>query len=238
MTIIHSVDYQAKGARSKKSVVKIFPGSQLILLFFVIPFGLFGQSSDYGNWMSYMFTGKFNDRWAIVGDYQWRNYNAFTDLQQLMFRNFAQYSFNERISLGVGYAFAINGNYVDGEKTFRSEQRPTQQLFYRWKNERTSLSLRLRSEQRFIGSDKPLFRVRMFGSLLWRMSKHSRWAVSATEEVFYYTDGVRFDQNRVFIGLSYKFNDRFRLETGDLIITRKDAIRQQLFTQLVHTFNW
>ncbi|MFM8432145.1 MAG: DUF2490 domain-containing protein [Bacteroidota bacterium] len=236
MGTIHSADFQLV-VKSKKKF-QVLPVWFLLPLYLFAPLLLSGQTSDFGNWMSYMFSGKFNDRWAIVGDYQWRNYNAFTDLQQVMFRNFIQYSFSDKVSIAAGYAIAINGLYLDDGKEYLSENRPTQQLMLRSLRERSLLSLRVRAEQRFIESDPMRFRFRVFGSVLHYFSKTSGWAVTASEEIFWYADGITFDQNRVFIGLSYRFNERLRIETGDLVVLKKSGTRQQLFTQLVHTFNW
>jgi hypothetical protein len=183
-------------------------------------------------------SGAFNQRWSLVGDYQLRYYSPFNDLQQVLLRTFGQYSFNEHLSLGIGYAYVLNGSPGKQDVPLVVENRPSQQLTFRWNKARWRTQLRARIEERLIGSASPSFRARIFTGALWRFTKVSDWAVAGTEELFWYPDGMRFDQNRSFIGLSYRFNDHFRLESGALVILKKSEVRQELFTQLVHTFNW
>lgn len=78
----------------------------------------------------------------------------------------------------------------------------------------------------------------MFGGALWRLGKDSDWSLAATDEVFWYTEGMTFDQNRTFLGISYRINEQLRIETGGLLISQNSTLTRQVFTQLVHRFNW
>jgi hypothetical protein len=197
----------------------------------------FAQPSGMGNWLSYAINGKISERWSTVGDYQLRNYELTGDFQQLLLRTNLQYEINSHVEIGCGYAFSLAANYSGEDKTTGLENRITQQLIHKILNKRVVLAQRLRVEERFL-SDRFQLRFRyQFGGRYWWNEKH-RWYAGAFDELFLLADGLTFDQNRIFTGIGYRFNDHFRLETGNLYIRYRSGSRNQLFTQLVHSFHW
>ncbi|MEY4595162.1 MAG: hypothetical protein RIQ47_1572 [Bacteroidota bacterium] len=187
--------------------------------------------------MVYAINGRINQRWEIVGDYQYRNYNSFGDLQQILLRTALQYEFNKKIAVGSGYTFSFVENYSGDNKRSAIEHRITQQLIHKALSGKFSLSQRVRVEERFLPDQ---FRVRFRYALAARyfIGGKQSWYLSSFDELFVNTSGTWYDQNRFFIGFGYRFNDHFRIETGNLAINQRSVNRNQLFTQFIHTFDW
>lgn len=202
-----------------------------------LPFHLVAQSSSYGNWMVYVINGRINQRWEILGDYQYRNYNSFGDLQQLLARTNLMYDVNSKLSAGTGYTFSLVENYAGQEKREVIEHRITQQMIHKTLSGKFSISQRLRIEERFF-PDR--FRVRFRYALAGKywLGKKQQWCISAWDELFINATLSHYDQNRFFAGFGYRFSEHFRIETGNLLINQNSTNRNQLFTQFVHTFDW
>lgn len=213
----------------------VFRCSLIVLLF--LPFHSAAQSSSYGNWMVYVINGRINDRWEILGDYQYRNYNSFGDLQQLLARTALQYEVTSKLSAGTGYTFSLVENYVGQEKRGIIEHRITQQLIHKTLSGRFSVSQRFRMEERFF-PDRFRLRFRYAVACRYALGKKQQWYISTWDELFVNATATHYDQNRFFVGFGYRFSDHFRIETGNLLINQNSANRNQLFTQFVHTFDW
>lgn len=187
--------------------------------------------------MVYVMNSRINHRWEVLGDYQYRNYNSFGDLQQILLRTALQYEFNKKLSVGSGYTFSYVENYFGSEKRGITEHRITQQAIHKILAGKITLTERLRMEERFF-PDRFQVRFRYALAGKYWLGKKQSWCVSAWDEIFINTTEPLYDQNRFFVGLGYRFSDHFRIETGNLTINQRSVNRNQLFTQFVHTFNW
>ena len=213
------------------------PCHLLLFTLLLTAFNVSSQSSEYGNWMVYAINGRINQRWELVGDYQYRNYNSFGDLQQILLRTALQYDVTSKFSVGTGYTFSYVENYVDDKKRDAIEHRFTQQFIHKTISGKVSLAQRLRVEERFISDLFSLrFRYALAGKYWFGEKKH--WCVSVWDEIFVNAKSLDYDQNRLFVGVGYRFSDHFRIETGNLLINQRSVNRNQLFTSFIHTFNW
>ncbi len=209
--------------------LKILPTFLLLL-----PLCIFGQDSNFGNWMIYIGNKQFNEKWNWHHEVQYRNYNIISDLEQLLLRTGIGYNLTEKNNnLLLGYGYILSENYRNGtnEKISVNEHRIYQQFITNQHFGRTSLQHRYRFEQRFVEEDFKM-RFRYFLLLKIALSKPSlqskTFYASAYNEIFLNTASNVFDRNRVYGGLGYKFNHLARAELGYLVQLFEKDSRDQL----------
>ena len=194
--------------------------SFIVLLFFLNPnFGQ-AQESDFGNWLIYIGNKKLNSKWNIHNEVQYRNYNAISDLEQLLLRTGLGYTFNNNQSnVLLGYGYILSENYIGNtdDKESVNEHRIFQQFISNQSIGNVRLSHRYRFEQRFIESDFKM-RFRYFLSLNIPLggneNTQNKWYLSAYNEIFLNTKTAIFDRNRVYGGLGFNINSNVRVEAG------------------------
>jgi len=178
------------------------------------------QDSDFGNWMIYIGNKKLNDTWNIHHEVQYRNYNGFGDLEQLLLRTGLGYTFNEnKNNILLGYGYILSENYLGttDEKITVNEHRIYQQFTSKQNVGKVKLNHRYRFEQRFVESDFKI-RFRYFLGLSIPLTNKengkNNFYLSAYNEIFLNTKSSVFDRNRVYGGIGYKINKNIRIETG------------------------
>ena len=69
-------------------MIKMKYGFLMVVLAFglILPTSINAQESDFGNWLIYIGSKKINSKWNIHHEVQFRNYNAISDLEQLLLR--------------------------------------------------------------------------------------------------------------------------------------------------------
>jgi hypothetical protein len=192
----------------------------ITLLFFNLPFLMYSQDSDLGNWLIYLGNKKINEKWNWHHEIQHRNYNALGDLEQLLLRTGIGFNLTENNNnVLLGYGYILSENYLPNsdEKTSVEEHRIFQQFITRQKIDRVSVQHRYRFEQRFIEEDFKL-RFRYFLALNIGINRAALTAntfyVSLYNEIFLNTEGRVFDRNRLYGGLGYALNENIRFELG------------------------
>jgi len=178
------------------------------------------QESDFGNWLIYIGNKKLNNTWNIHNEIQYRNYNAISDLEQLLLRTGLGYSFNEnKNNVLLGYGYILSENYVGDteEKVSVNEHRIFQQFTSKQNIGLVKLNHRYRFEQRFIENDFKM-RFRYFLGinipLINKEKDKNNYYVSAYNEIFLNSKSSIFDRNRIYAGLGYNINKNMRLEAG------------------------
>lgn len=175
------------------------------------------QDSDFGNWMIYFGNKKFNSKWNLHHEIQYRNYNIIGDLEQLLLRTGLGYNLSENNNILLGYGFILSENYTgnNDDKTQVNEHRIYQQFISKQKFKGISLQHRYRFEQRFVENDFKL-RFRYFLGINIPLSKKAtnKFYLSAYNEIFLNTKSPIFDRNRLYSGFGYNINDSFRVEAG------------------------
>ena len=192
----------------------------LLILFFLTPnFGQ-AQKSDFGNWLIYIGNKKLNSKWNIHNEVQYRNYNAISDLEQLLLRTGLGYTFNNNQSnVLLGYGYILSENYIGDTDTKATvnEHRIFQQFISNQSIGSVRLSHRYRFEQRFVASDFKM-RFRYFLSLnipfSTKENTQNKWYLSAYNEIFLNTETAIFDRNRLYGGLGFKLSSNVRVEAG------------------------
>jgi len=191
-----------------------------LLLCFFTPKTIVAQDSSLGNWLIYIGNKNLKKGWNFHNEVQYRNYDAVSDLEQLLLRTGIGYNLtknNNNILLGYGYI--LSENYVGNidEKFTVSEHRIFQQFTSKQKVGKVGLSHRYRFEQRFVKSDfKMRFRYFLGIKIPLQYNENDRnpLYLSAYNEIFLNTKSSIFDRNRLYGGLGYTFSSVLRMELG------------------------
>ncbi len=190
-----------------------------VLIFgLMLPSFVQSQDSNFGNWLIYIGNKKLNQKWNILNEIQYRNYNAIGDLEQLLLRTGLGYTFNNNKSnVLLGYGYILSENYVGdtNEKINVNEHRIFQQFILKQSIGRTKLNHRYRFEQRFVESDfKMRFRYFLGINIPLSRKEKNNYYLSAYNEIFLNTQSPVFDRNRIYGGLGYHINKNIRIEAG------------------------
>lgn len=205
-----------------------------LLLLFLFPILATAQQSDLGNWLIYLGNKQINEKWNWHHEIQYRNYNAVGDLEQLLIRTGLGRNLTENNNnLLLGYAYILSQNYLPNEedKVELGEHRIYQQFITRQSIGRLLLQHRYRFEQRFIADDLRL-RFRYFLALNIPLNQAlmgpKTWYISAYNEIFLNTEANVFDRNRLYAGLGYQLNPKFRAELGYMNQFLQEESRDQI----------
>ncbi len=199
----------------KRKIASINLAALTIML--MLPFIAFSQDSNFGNWMIYFGNKKFNSKWNLHHEIQYRNYNAIGDLEQLLLRTGLGYNLSENNNILMGYGYILSENYIGDtdDKVQVNEHRIYQQFISKQKFKKMSLQHRFRFEERFV-EDEFKMRFRYFLGLNVALSKNesTRYYLSAYNEIFLNTKSSIFDRNRLYGGIGYRLSDKIRFEIG------------------------
>lgn len=193
--------------------------------------------NDYNNtnWLQAVNTINLDKKWSLNLEYQWRRTHGLKYWQQSVLRTGANYKLNDQVSFLVGYAWIETFNYGDfplaANGTF-PEHRIYEQMTLRNSSGRFGFNHRFRVEQRWVGAVKPntgddreiekwnfTHRFRYQFRTTYALSKkNNKPYFVAADEIFIGAGknvGTNlFDQNRIYLLLGYKFNDKLSLEAG------------------------
>lgn len=156
--------------------------------------------------------------WRFWLEGQGRYGNDSTTLSQGILRVGLGYALTEHSSAWLGYAYVPTMQPFTNDS--RNEQRSWQQHLWSTVTEYGHLSLRTRIEQRYRpeGSDVG-WRFREQVKLLWPVDgwPDCSWVIS--DELFINANRTSwtnegFNQNRIFVGISYRIADQLRTEVG------------------------
>lgn len=182
-------------------------------------------------WYAFFITPKISDKVSAHIEYQWRRADWVKNWQQSLPRVGINYKINSNLTVQAGYAWIHTFPYGETNlaavpKTF-PEHRSYEQLTVNTPVGKTTLTHRLRLEQRWLGrynsisSEKPdkwvyLNRVRYMPRLDIPLNK--KWYAAIYDEImigFGKNVGENiFDQNRIALLTGYKFNKNLRIEAG------------------------
>lgn len=208
------------------------PKAILLVAFVLSVQSVFSQTSGVGSWnvLSGMYT--VNSRWKLFAEAQIRSQQFYSHFSYYEAKGGVGYNFktNGWVLLGMGHysTYQPTGDFVNPNVT---EFRIWQQLVLNNNINRLKLEHRYRIEQRFIGSNyRNRFRYRinaLFPINNTTIKKKTLYA-SAYNEIFMCNEGPFFEQNRIFGGLGYQFDDHFTILTG--MINRFDNVNASLQT--------
>jgi len=206
---------------------------------FMLPIFVGAQDSNFGNWMIYFGNKKFNSKWNLHHEVQYRNYNAIGDLEQLLLRTGLGYNLSENNNILLGYGYILSENYSANtdDKIKVNEHRIYQQFITKQKFKGIALQHRYRFEQRIVEDDFKLrFRYFLGVNIALSQKETAKFYLSAYNEIFLNTKTSIFDRNRLYGGLGYKINDGLRVELGYMNQFFETTSRDQLNIITFFTF--
>lgn len=228
---------------------------KLILAALIMPFCLNSMAQEIdedqlGAWYMYFFNKKFgNSQFGIQGDYQFRYWNAGSDLEQTLLRTGFTYTpKNSGVLLTLGYANITTGEFGEGDNTFNENRIYQEALFAQKIGSRLLLTHRFRYEQRFV-SDQD-FRTRYRYNLFLNVPINNTELVKGTAYVALYNEIFingqtdigddrtvqLFDRNRTYLGMGYGLTNNLRMQLGWMKQTTANWGKGQAQISVHHKF--
>jgi hypothetical protein len=208
------------------------------------------DEGQLGAWSMYFYAATFGDGpFGLQGDFQWRNWDVGTDLEQLLLRSGFTWSPGEgRVTYTLGYASITSGEFGPGDETSHENRIYQEALIRQQVGPRIHLRHRLRYEQRWVQEQDFRTRVR-YGLFLDvplnrpQMGKGTLY-LSLYDEIFLNLEqnigGGRevdiFDRNRLYGALGYVVTETLRLQGGVMLQSTSRRDKRQLQLSLHQAF--
>jgi hypothetical protein len=186
------------------------------------------EEDKLGAWYMYFFNTNFGDsQFGIQGDYQFRFWNAGSDLEQILLRTgFTYVPKNTNLKFTLGYGNITSG--TPGESKAKSnESRVYQELLMPTKvGKRFYFTHRFRFEQRWVENQdfRTRYRYNLFLNVPLNQDKLGKDAIYLALYNELFVNGQRdigdnrsvqlFDRNRTYLGLGYGLFDKVRVQLG------------------------
>ncbi|MTI21686.1 DUF2490 domain-containing protein [Fulvivirga sp. RKSG066] len=228
---------------------------RFFLLLLLIPFFYNASAQEIeedqlGAWYMYFFNKKFGDsRFGIQGDYQFRYWNAGSDLEQILLRTGVTYSpENANVLFTLGYGNITTGQFGDSDETVNESRIYQEALLPHKVGERFLLTHRFRYEQRWVESQdfRTRYRYNIFLNVPFNDTALGKGVVylALYNEIF--INGQRdigegrtvefFDRNRTYTGLGFGLRDNLRVQAGWMKQTTANWSKGQAQLSLHHSF--
>ena len=225
----------------------------ILALLFSVSTGSLAQEVDQdqlGAWYMYFFNKKFGDsRFGLQGDYQFRFWNAGSDLEQILLRTGATYRpENADILFTLGYANITTGEYGDSDATINENRMYQEALIPQKIGARFILTHRFRYEQRWVADQdfRTRYRYNIFVNVPFNNTSLEKGTLylALYNEIF--INGQRdigegrsveyFDRNRTYLGLGFGLRDNLRAQLGWMKQTTANWSKGQAQVSLHHSF--
>lgn len=217
----------------------------LILSFLVINSLLYGQSKDnYNMWFQYLMSAKITDKSTLTALTQYRSFDLAYDTRLFLVNAYVDYEVAENIRPAIGAMFLTLESYkADDSKKIRYEKRPFQQITADYYIGRTSISNRLRVEERFL-SNPDEFEVRIRYLISVRIpfnkkgEKEKLYGI-LKNEIRMNVDKIEpFDSNRMTAGLGIKVGKNSALELAFINQLETGKTSNYGFIGFRNSFDW
>lgn len=208
------------------------------------------DEDQLGAWYMYFFNKQFkNSQFGLQGDYQFRFWDAGSDLEQILLRTGTTYRPKDAdILFTLGYANITTGTFGESSGTSTEHRIYQEALFSRKIGSRFLLTHRIRFEQRWVeGQDfRTRYRYNLFLNVPLNDTKLDRGVVylALYNEIFIngQTDigegrsVEHFDRNRTYLGTGYGLRKNLRLQVGWMRQTTSNWAKNQAQFSLHHSF--
>jgi len=208
------------------------------------------NENQTGAWYMYFFTKSFGDsRFGLQGDYQFRFWNAGSDLEQILLRTGVTFRpDNANVLFTLGYANITTGQFGDSDDTFNENRIYQEALLPHKVGNRFLLTHRFRYEQRWVADQdfRTRYRYNIFVNVPFNRTELEKKAIylALYNEIF--INGERnigngrsvefFDRNRTYLGLGYGILDNLRVQAGWMKQTTVNWSKGQAQLSLHHNF--
>lgn len=210
------------------------------------------QISDQSHgWLMYFGNHRFNERFGLHTEYQWRRADFMEHWQQSLLRLGVDYYAKNGGQYTIGYAWIESFAYGDQPiaRAF-NEHRIWEQFITKSKVGRVDIQHRYRLEQRwlenwlkntentdslggFVNKNRARYRVMANIPINRREMSDKTLFISIYDEVFLgFGQNIAknvLDQNRLYAAVGYKFNSKFSLQLGYLnqYVIKSDGIKAE-----------
>jgi len=186
----------------------------------------YAQLTETKGWFFLSHTQKISKKFDLLADAQLRSANRLSYLNTLLLRAAANYKFNDKHAVALGYANKRDWEREDQGTSITVENRIYEQYLFSFKYDHTEFTLRARLEQRWIKDDGVNFsqRSRAFISAQIPLIADTAFTrglyTGIQNELFLNVQHKQrvnnrlFDQNRSFISLGYRWNKKVDTEIG------------------------
>jgi hypothetical protein len=227
-----------------------------ILIVVLIPIMSWSQSTTVtspngtGAWYMYFWNTEFKEGpWGLQGDLQRRNWDAGSDLEQLLLRGGLTYQPKDtKMKLTLGYGHITSGEFGSGKSTSTESRIYQEALMPQKIGGRLYFKHRFRFEQRFVESQD--FRTRFRYNLFLNIPLNNSGMVVGTVYLALYNElfinGQKavsdtktvelFDRNRFYTALGYVWKDGLNIQFGFLKQTTDAWSKNQIQLSLHHKF--
>ncbi|WP_374465609.1 DUF2490 domain-containing protein [Chryseobacterium sp.] len=207
--------------------------------------GLYSQSKDnYNMWFQYLMSAKITDKSTLTALTQYRSFDLAYDTRLFLVNAYVDYEVVENIKPAAGAMFLILESYnADDSKKIRYEKRPFQQVTADYYIGRTSISNRLRVEERFI-SNPDEFEVRIRYLISVRIpfnkkgEKEKLYGILKNEIRMNVDKLEPFDSNRITAGLGIKLGKNSALELAFINQLETKKTSNYGFIGFRNSFDW
>ena len=223
-----------------------------VILFLAGIFKSYAQTeTQYSGWLAFYHQQKITGKWGFMFDAQYRTDKQFSQTSAYFFRPGITYELTKSQSAGAGYM--VFGSYDDenDSRIFYAENRIWEQYQIKAKIGKSSLSNRLRLEQRFINVDQGGFSQRLRYYIrsqipLVRVDSSFKKGIYAAlqNELFVNVQHQErasnsfLDQNRSYVSFGYRFSKKIDAELGYQFVYSKDRdgnLRNNVFQLGIYT---
>jgi hypothetical protein len=196
--------------------------------------------TNHNIWLCYFGDARLAGRWGLHTEFQYRRTDGLRDPMQYFYRAGVNYYLPKNVLVTVGAVYLLSlpyGDYPDAGRTF--ERRIYQMVSLGQQFGRLSLTHRFIQDERWLrmeGEDRYLFqnRSRYRAQLKLALNKPkidpgTLYALASDEIFMSYGENVAaniFNQNRLYGGLGYQFNDALTVEASYLnqIVQHDDGV--------------
>ncbi len=223
----------------------------VLLLLSVITKTYSQTETQYSGWFAIYHTQKLTGKWGYMFDAQYRTDKQFSNTSAYLLRPGISYAVSKSQTAGTGYAFF--GSYEDekSSRVFYAENRIWEQYQIKAKIGKTTLSNRLRLEQRFIKMENGGFSQRLRYYIRSQIplvktdtSFNKGLYMALQNEIFVNVQHQErasnsfLDQNRAYISFGYRLSKKVDAELGYQYQYSKDAdgnMRNNVFQFAIYT---
>ena len=174
-------------------------------------------NNDFQQWSLSTLEGNFNEKFGYYLELQHRQKDHWSDPSLTIIRPALKFNLNKNASIYQGYDWFAS--YDD----FKVEHRLWQQLLLKKQFNKLKAMTWLRLEERFLPDLDFGLRFRIRSGFRYPILNSKKWSFDFFDELFinlYDVEGGPqggFDQNWIFSGLNYQFNQNAGLQIGYIL---------------------
>ena len=197
---------------------------KLLLILTLISTQVFAKgdpTEDFQIWVPVNINAKLSENWRGFLEVQPRIGNNAQDLNVAIVRPAIGYALNSNWTVWGGYLMQSTRN---SSNDYNIENRSWQGLTFKEKYDNNIVEVRNRLEQRFLPHNHDISHRWRTRVRVEHLVDQTPWSLIASEEIFVNLNNNDVNsnlqeganQNRAYVGVGYRFNPSFQIETGYL----------------------